>query len=304
MKLFRKLKRLKQTVILSSKQEIFFDELKMLAAKQLIKTNNEISILNSLKDVEFKVFSQWGDDGIIQWLINKLDIPNKTFIEFGVEDYRESNTRFLLMNDNWAGLIMDGSSKNVENIKNSEYYWKYELTARKEFITRENINDILTSHYFEPEVGLLHIDIDGNDYWVWESIKAINPIIVIVEYNGVLGNERPITIPYQPDFDRYKAHYSNIYYGSSLKALFHLSEKKGYSFIGCNQAGNNAYFVRKDKMIEGLSEVSPDQGFRPLKAREARNKEGKLSLLIGEKRLGIIKDLQVYNVETDKTESL
>lgn len=88
-----------------------------------VKTKKQI---DSLSNVEFKIFSQFSDDGIIQWLVNNLEIPNRTFIEFGVEDYRESNTRFLMMNDNWSGLVMDYSQENIDRIRNSEFFWRYE----------------------------------------------------------------------------------------------------------------------------------------------------------------------------------
>lgn len=94
-------------------------------------TVNKKSIA-ALSDVEFKVFSQWGDDGIIQWLVNNLEFPNNTFVEFGVADYCESNTRFLMMN-NWSGFVMDSSMFNVSQIVDSEYYWKYELSAKAAF---------------------------------------------------------------------------------------------------------------------------------------------------------------------------
>lgn len=116
-----KLNQIKKAVRFSANQGIYYEELKLLLAKLLIENAKKKDII-SLKDVEFKVFSQWGDDGIIQWLINNIDIPNKTFIEFGVADYRESNTRFLMMNNNWSGFVMDGSKENVLKIKNSDYY--------------------------------------------------------------------------------------------------------------------------------------------------------------------------------------
>src|ERR1700744_5508213 len=68
--------------------------------------NSNRQEVSSINEVEFQVFSQFGDDGIIQWLISKIDIPNKTFIEFGVENYIESNTRFLLINNKWKGLVI------------------------------------------------------------------------------------------------------------------------------------------------------------------------------------------------------
>src|SRR5688572_16835736 len=104
--------------------------------------NNQKSSINDLSEVEFQVFSQWGDDGIIQYLINKLDIQHKTFIEFGVEDYTESNTRFLLINNNWSGYVLDGSEANATYIKNDAVSWRYDLHSAAAFITKENINEL------------------------------------------------------------------------------------------------------------------------------------------------------------------
>ena len=82
-----------------------------------------------LKDNEFQVFSQWGEDGIIQMLLRHIEIPNKIFIEFGVENYTESNTRFLLIKNNWAGLVIDGSPEHINYIKNDSIYWQHNLKA-------------------------------------------------------------------------------------------------------------------------------------------------------------------------------
>jgi len=258
----------------------------------------------SLSDVEFKVFSQWGDDGIIQWLVHNLEIPNKTFIEFGVENYRESNTRFLMMNNNWSGLVMDGADSNVAEIINSEYFWKYSLIAKAVFIDTDNINNLISSSKFDKEIGILHIDLDGNDYWIWKEINAISPIIVILEYNSIFGNDRAITIPYGKAFSRTKAHYSNLYFGASLPALHRLSTEKGYSFIGCNSAGNNAYFVRKDKLNECVHEISLKNGYVLSMFRESRDRDGRLTHLTGKDRIEAIKGMPVLNIETNQIEML
>lgn len=92
--------------------------------------------------VEFKVYSQSGEDGIIQFLLNKIPIQNKVFIEFGVENYLESNTRFLALNNYWSGLIIDGDEENIKFIKNDPIYWRCNLKAEHSFITKENINNI------------------------------------------------------------------------------------------------------------------------------------------------------------------
>ena len=253
--------------------------------------------------VEFQVFSQWGDDGIIQYLINYLDIETKVFIEFGVQDYKESNTRFLLINNNWSGLVMDGDEANINSIKRDSLYWRYDLRAKKAFVTSENINTLLTEEGITGNIGLLHIDIDGNDYWIWKSIDVISPDIVIMEYNSVFGCDRAITIPYAPNFVRTSAHYSNLYAGSSLLALCDLAESKGYCLVGSNSAGNNAYFVKKE-MIRDLKPLTAKEGYVESKFRESRDKKGELTYLRAEERLNLISGMPIYNTREDKTEEL
>ena len=272
---------------------------RMLIAKSLIRDIRSRCTVENIRDAEFKVFSQFGDDGIIQYLIHNVDIPCKSFIEFGVENYMESNTRFLLMNDNWRGLIIDGSKEAVDYIRNDEIYWRHDLTAVNHFITRDNINTIFSENGFSEEIGILSIDIDGNDYWIWDSIVMVDPVIVIVEYNSVFGAGRAVTVPYVDDFQRTKAHYSNLYWGCSLKALCLLSSKKEYAFVGCNSSGNNAYFVRKDRM-SNLRSLTAEDGFVESRLRESRDAYGRLTFAAGPERLTIIEGMPVIDVENDK----
>ena len=259
--------------------------------------------IKSLQETEFKVFSQCGDDGIIQYLVNYLDIENKTFVEFCVEDYLESNTRFLLINNNWSGLIMDGSKSHILKIKNDEIYWKYDLIAKNAFVTAENINQLIAEEDINGRIGLLHIDIDGNDYWIWKALKIVEPIIMIVEFNSVFGCQRAITIPYKADFIRTPEHFSNLYFGSSILSLCDLAEEKGYAFIGCNSAGNNAYFIKKE-FLKDLKPLTAKEGYVESKFRESRGEDGKLSYIRSEKRIEIIKGLSVYNTKSNIMEKL
>jgi hypothetical protein len=266
----------------------------------LLKQNNNIK---SLHETEFKVFSQWGDDGIIQYLVNYLDIENKIFIEFGVEDYLESNTRFLLINNNWSGLIMDGSYSNVSKIKKNEMYWKYDLIAKSAFISAENINQLISEEDIKGKVGLLHIDIDGNDYWVWKALKVVEPIIMIVEYNSIFGYERAITIPYKSDFVTSSSHFSYLYFGASILSLCDLAKERGYAFIGSNTAGNNAYFI-KNEFLKGLKSLTAKEGYVESKFRQSRDENGELNYLRGNEILQCIKGLPVFNTRTNEIESL
>jgi hypothetical protein len=259
--------------------------------------------IKALYETEFKVFSQWGDDGIIQYLINYLDIENEFFIEFGVEDYLESNTRFLLINDNWSGLVMDGSENNISKIKESVIYWKQDLIAKYAFITMENINQLISEENIKGSIGLLHIDIDGNDYWIWKALKVVDPIIMILEYNSIFGYERAITIPYKSDFIASTAHHSYLYFGSSILSLCDLAEEKGYAFVGSNSAGNNAYFVKKEHLKE-LKPLTAKEGYVESKFRQSRDENGKLNYLRANKILESIKGMPVYNTRNHTIEVL
>jgi hypothetical protein len=281
---------------------LYESEIQKLMLGRILSNQVKSAKVKDIHDNEFRVFSQFGDDGIIQWLIYHLDIPNKTFIEFGVEDYSESNTRFLMMNDNWSGFVMDGNNENIKKIKAQYYYWRHELNAKTVFITRANVNSLIAEQNFSNDVGLLHIDLDGNDYYIWEAINVINPIIVIVEYNSLFGMDRPISVIYDDAFIRSKAHYSTLLWGTSLLSLYNLANDKGYSFIGCNSAGNNAYFVRNDKLNKNIKTVSLADGFVQSKYRESRDKNGLLTYLSKKDAKNLLKGIKVFNTELNRDE--
>ncbi len=271
----------------------------VLNAKALIEINNKKDTIKTLDDVEFQVFSQRGEDGIIQYLINKIEIPNKIFIEFGVETYTESNTRFLLINNNWSGLVIDGSKDHINFIKNDYIYWKYDITAVQSFITKDNINNLISDYTTVEDIGVLSVDIDGNDYWVWEKIETIKPRIVICEYNSAFGDNKKVTVPYKSNFVRSNEHYSDLYFGASLAALCELGKQKGYDFIGTTIAGVNAYFVRND-LSSSFKIYTPQEGFNESDNRDSRNEKGELSFLRHSERLNIIKDKMIFDIETKK----
>jgi len=248
-------------------------------------------------DYEYQVFSQWGEDGLIQHIINNVEIQRNIFVEFGVQDYTESNTRFLIKNSNWAGLVIDGSLENVEYIKNDEIYWRHNLKAHCEFITKDNINNILTKNGIDGDIGLLSVDIDGNDYWVWEAITCINPRIVVCEYNSVFGDSAAVTVPYDDSFVRNAAHYSNLYYGASISALNYLAIKKGYKLVGSNSAGNNLFFVRED-VGQHLPSVSPQDAYIKSNFREGRDEKGKLLNITSVEGFKLIEDQILFDVKT------
>ena len=262
---------------------------KLFKLKSLNKQQNELKILTGLSllarenyskninDHELKIFSQFGEDGIIDFLVKKINLKNKNFIEFGVEDYEESNTKFLLEGKYWNGLVFDSSQTFINSIKKKDYYWRNNLTAIHAFITAENIDNLIKKNFPHNEVGLMSIDIDGNDYWVWQAIKTCKPSIVIIEYNARFGFKKSVSVPYKKDFNRISEHYSSIYFGASLAALFKLGQEKGYSLVGTNLNGNNSFFVRNDLIKENdIKTFLPEECFHINSFNELRDKKGNI----------------------------
>jgi hypothetical protein len=262
-----------------------------------------LQVLDTLGDAAFKVTSQWGEDGIIEWLVKALAIDDRTFIEFGVTDYTEANTRFLLQQRNWRGLIFDCDEAAVDLINVDPLRWRHNLTAACAFVTRENVNDLFIKNGFEGRIGILSIDVDGNDYWIWDSVDCVAPAIVICEYNAVFGDIYPITIPYMAEFRRTSAHASNLFWGASIGAFELLARRKGYQLVGTNVEGSNAFFVRMD-LFPDIANRIKDLKARPSFFRESRNEAGALSYLSGLDRVGAIADQVVIRVDTGERAKL
>lgn len=275
----------------------------VLNSLMVAKLNREKQSWKMLAEAEFSGFSQWGEDGVIDWLIHQLPGLPRTFVEFGVEDYRESNTRLLMCLRNWHGLVMDGSADHIADIQRQDIYWRYDLTAKCAFIDRDNVNQLISEAGFTGDIGLLSVDIDGNDYWVWQAIDVVAPVIVVCEYNAVFGDKYQLSVPYQAAFQRTRAHHSNLYFGASLPALAALANEKGYTFVGTTSTGCNAFFVRDDyapSVVRALDEIASF----PSSVREARDQDGALTFQRGVDRQTVIAHLPLVNVENGQAATL
>ena len=273
-------------------KRIFDEEIQkelILKAKILSVKNRYFKKIKDLSDIEFQVYSQWGEDGIIDWLINKYPEIPKIFLEIGTQDYKESNTRFLLINKNWNGFIIEADKAAVEDIKSQRIYWKHNLRAINEFITKDNINNVIKKFNIPKKIGLLSLDIDGVDYWVLKKLSALDPSIIVCEYNSLFGQKKSVTVPYKSNFIRSKEHYSNLYYGASINAFIDLMKKKNYFLIGTNSAGNNAFFVKKN-IWNKLKKLIITKKVFVSKFRESRNIKGVLTFLEKKKSLELIKN--------------
>jgi hypothetical protein len=200
-----------------------------------------------LEQYGFKVYSQNDEDGIISEIFRRVGTTNKIFIEFGVSSGLECNTHYLLLKG-WKGLWIEGGKDYFNAIQDcfASVIQSGQLTAACEFITAENVNDIFRNNGFEGEIDLLSIDIDGNDYYVFDSISAVNPRVVIVEYNSKF----PPECDWKMEYDKDHQWDGSDRHGASLKALEELGLRKNYQLVGTNYNGVNAFFVRKDLTMD------------------------------------------------------
>ena len=204
----------------------------------------------NLRNFEKKIFSQNGEDGIIQEIFNRIGTTNKLFVEFGVESGQECNSRYLLEKCGWSGLWIEGSDENVGSAK--DQFKAFPINVLSQFITKENIVEIFENSNIPKELDLLSIDIDGNDYWIWEELKEYKARVVVIEYNAKYLPIQDWVMPY--DFKH--LYDGSAYFGASLKALNRLGESLGYGLVSCDNMGVNAFFVRKDLLGKRFSHVS------------------------------------------------
>jgi len=177
------------------------------------------------------------------------DAP-KTFIEFGFHPI-EFNCAALARDPDWQGLLIDGSARQVAD---AAAIMPSGIRTIERFLTLDNI-DFIKSEF--PQIGVLSIDVDGNDYWFLERLIDASPSVICVEYNATMGL-RPITVPYDPSFDRHAKHPSGWYHGASLTALAGLASKFGYGLAGVSEAGLNAFFT-KDGCLDPATSWKPNR---------------------------------------------
>ena len=214
----------------------------------------------------FKVYSQNEEDGIIEEIFRRIGTTNKTFVEFGVENGLESNCHYLLFSG-WHGLWMDGDTAHVNEIHNIFHpvLKTGQLRCKNCFITKDNINALIAEGGISGDIDLLSIDVDGNDYYVWNAINVVNPRVVIIEYNAKF----PPNCDWKMAYNEYHLWDGSDWMGASLKALELLGRKKGYQLVGTNITGSNAFFV-KDELAQDkfLEPATAENLYNPMRFRQ------------------------------------
>ncbi len=220
----------------------------------------------------YKLFSQSGEDGYVAALVDRVGLGPRKFVEFGFAPVKNNLLAFAMYH-RAAGLFMDCSTSHCRTAAAIfRYLRKPDIAVRREWIDRENVDALIAEGAGPGEIDVLSIDVDGNDYWLWQSIVSVKPRIVVIEYNAGFGSDRAVTVVYDPLFDRtkklspkepYYRYAPNIYYGASLAALSKLGASKGYSLVCCEALGVNAFFVRDDLLSAGLRPRTPKECFLP-----------------------------------------
>jgi hypothetical protein len=202
-----------------------------------------------LADVEFRSFSQNGEDGILHYLFALLGTTNKRAVEICAGDGLECNSANLIINHGWTALLVDGDAAAVA--RGQRLYamladtWLAPPTFVPAWVTAENVNALLRAQGTTGEVDLLSVDVDGNDYGIWRAIDTIRPRVVVLEYHSSWSAARAVSIPYDPAF-HLDVSRTPYYCGASLAAFVALGRTKGYRLIGAERHAVNAFFLRAD----------------------------------------------------------
>lgn len=214
----------------------------------------------------FRISSQNQEDGLTLALLSEAGVTSSRFVEIG-SGLSGGNSGFLARECGWSGLMVDGHAEHMVQVGRRFPT----ATAVAAWITRENINEIITSQGFGGEVDLFSLDLDGNDYWIWEAMTACTPRVVILEYNSMFGPARAVTVPYEESFDRHRHH--TMYYGASLTALTRLSARKGYRLVAVEPTGVNAFFLRND-VAPSIPGCEPQRAYRLLERYDVMMQQG------------------------------
>jgi len=201
-------------------------------------------------DIEFRNYSQNGEDGILWYVFSIIGTTNKHCVEICAGTGEQCNTSNLIINHGWTGMLFDGVETNVARgrqiFASHPDTFLYPPRFVHAWITAENVDSLIGSNGFRGEIDLLSLDIDGIDYWLWNAIEVVSPRVVIAEVQAIWGSERSVTVPYSPDFRAGFSKGFGIYSGASLPAFVKLATKKGYRLVGCERYGFNAVFLRND----------------------------------------------------------
>jgi hypothetical protein len=230
--------------------------------------------LPKLDEVHFREHSQNGEDGILLFIFSLIGTTNKKVLEICAGNGETNNSANLIVNHGWEGYLFDGDAENVKSgtafFKNCLDTKSWSPKFRQAWITRDNINDLVSSANLSGEIDLLSLDIDGNDYWIFKALDVVQPRVVIAEYQQAWGPDIAVTQRYEEDFslkDYQSKNPGPVFIGPSLRALVNLADQKGYRLVGYERKCFNAVFIRQGIAEDIFPAIDPAQCFGHVMAR-------------------------------------
>lgn len=252
-KFSKKTKKLREAVLFFIKKKSFtlykiiisfFALMKFLNKKFKKKSYMKFSYnLNNINKYEYKKTSQNNEDGIIEFIFNKIGLKKINFVEVGFDFYQNNSLNFLDKVN--KGLLIDGSEDKVIKLNSiiNLLYPSKDISVVKQFIDKDNLNLIINEHFNkDEEIDFFSLDVDGNDYYLFENLKN-RPKVICIEYNFWFGPEVKCSTPYDKNFT-WKV--GSTYVGASLNAICELAKNKGYYLIALESQCVNAFFIRSD----------------------------------------------------------
>lgn len=259
----------------------------------------------SLEKYGFSVWSQTDEDGILSFLVSRLNFAKPKCLEIGAGNFIESNFRFLAEILNASVFAVDAREDLTSEVRKQTLAWLAPVVPHQAWVTPRNISEIMAIAAKEiGDIDILSIDLDGNDYWVLEAANLENIKLVMVETNSLFGGLVPVSVPRDDQFSRFTAHHSGLYWGASLQAFVHLLEPRGFRLVGRNSKGFNAFFVKKDivagdplltRLSENVNKTSQTWG-----VREGRDSNGELTFEDPTKLIRESPSLPLIDVTTGK----
>ncbi|SAI34510.1 Uncharacterised protein [Bordetella ansorpii] len=206
------------------------------------------------------LYAQGTEEAILARLMARIAPTTRHCVDIGASDgLRNSNTALLLREQGWQGLLVEASAYRYDKLR-ANYGAAGNVQLRREQVQPDTVDALLREAGVPEDFDLLSLDIDGNDYWVWQGLTAFQPRIVAIEYNPYYAPPERWVMCFNPEH----AWDGSTYYGASLESLYHLGQRKGYELVCCDDMGNNAFFVRRDLYpLLGIADNSPSVLFRP-----------------------------------------
>ena len=235
-----------------------------VVTQYLLAKKHGFVLYPTLCESGFRVYSEFEEDGMILYVLAMIGFKNKRVVEMCCGTGRECMAANLIVNNGFEGYLFDGDRTNIELARaffqSKKECLLYTPVLRHSWITTDNVNNLLIKAGCQGEVDMLSLDIDGNDYWIWQAINAINPRLFVCEIHNMIPGDQSLTIEYQRDFDyRRHAEHEQDYRGVSLLAMVKLCKAKGYRMIGAHRHGFNVFFLRYDEGTQFFPEVSIEE---------------------------------------------